>query len=318
MKNRKQVIQEIDRQLTKIIGVNLPILKKVKRFVIKSGGKRFRPLFHYTLVKILGSQDKAWPSLGAIGELVHGASLLHDDVIDEAKVRRQQPSLNAFYENKVSILSGDYLLACALEHLSTLPKVNLYLPLFTRCIRNLAVGELLQLEHEAKFPLSEKIYFEIIYKKTACLFGVMSETAYLFSQKNIDKKTSLLYRNFGENLGKVFQMRDDYLDYYGDGRDKELYQDLRRGLVTWPLLLLYKSCNWKERRELKIFFYEKSYKKRESLCLDLMDKMKIQKKMLSQMEIEIHSLMAFARRHKPSLYRENLISELSRLLIHGT
>ena len=106
MENESHIIRQINKRLAKIIGIELPILKKVKKFVIKSGGKRIRPLLHYYTGKMLSYQKEEWQDIGAIGELIHAASLLHDDVIDKAQMRRQAPSLNSLYGNKISILSG--------------------------------------------------------------------------------------------------------------------------------------------------------------------------------------------------------------------
>ena len=321
MKKQSQIVRQTNHCLAKIIGTELSILKKVKSFVSKSGGKRIRPLLHCSMAKLLGYEGVEWRDVGAIGELIHAASLLHDDVIDEAQVRRQAPSLNFLYGNKISVLSGDYLLACALQHLNNLEHCSVLLPLFTRSVRMLAIGELLQMEHEKKIKTSGAVYERIILCKTACLFGCMSEAAYILSQtKKADPKTQLSYRNFGERLGRLFQLRDDFLDYFQTSRStgKEDYQDLKRGLISWPIIVLYKSLNKNQRCTLTDIFTKTqkrtapaNLKRLQTLfeCVDL------RKKLEREIEAEAHILISFLRKHPSSIYRGQILDQLFYLFI---
>ena len=321
MGKASQIIRQTNHCLAKIIGTELPILKKVKGFVVKSGGKRIRPLLHCYTAKLLGYEGQEWQDVGAIGELIHAASLLHDDVIDEAQMRRQAPSLNFLYGNKVSVLSGDYLLACALQHLNRLEHCAVLLPLFTRSVRMLAIGELLQMENEKKFKISEKVYEKIILCKTACLFGCMSEAAYILSQgKKANAKVQLSYRNFGEKLGRLFQLRDDFLDYFQTAKStgKEGYQDLKRGLVSRPIILLYQNLNKKQRKTL-IDIFTKTQKRAAAANIrkleTLFEHVNLRQKLEREMEAEAHILMSFLRKHPSSIYRNQLIDQLFQLFI---
>ena len=321
MKNEAYIVKQINHRLSSVIGTELPILKKVKGFVSKNAGKCLRPLFHYYIAKLLAYEGEEWQDVGAVGELIHTASLFHDDVIDSAQVRRERPSLNFIYGNKVSVLSGDYLLACALEHLNTLEHCSLVLPLFTRSVRMLAMGELLQMESEKKFELSEAIYEKIILCKTACLFGSMSESAYVLSQgKKADPKIQLKYKNFGERLGRLFQLRDDFLDYFQMSKStgKELYQDLERGLITKPIIVLYKNLPRRERKVLLGIFKNSQKRKTPSNIKkleSLFRSVNLRERLERGMEVETHILLSFLRSHPPSAYRSRLLDKIFQLFI---
>lgn len=321
---RAILVNQFNAQLGSIIGgPELPILKKIKSFVIKSGGKRIRPITHYYFSSILGYAGKEWVDIGAIGELIHAASLLHDDVVDESNLRRGKPSVNALHGNKTAVLSGDYLLACGLDHLRTLERSVDLLGVFTRVIRMLSVGELLQMRHERDFKLDAKIYNQVILGKTGSLFGAMSESAYVLATpagEAVDQKQALRYRDFGERMGRLFQVRDDYLDYFGDARTngKDLYQDFRRGLITHPIIKLRGKVSATERRELARLWKDDALRAGASgldRFLEIVSKSRIQTQLVREIETEVHALMHFVREHPESEYRERILEHLTTLLV---
>ncbi len=320
---RAGLVQRFDRKLDRIIGADLPILKKIKKFVVKSGGKRVRPITHYYVSRILGYQGGEWEDVGAIGELIHAASLLHDDVVDGANMRRGKPAVNALHGNKTAILSGDFLLACGLDHLGTLSRSKQLLGVFTRVIRMLSVGELLQMEWERNFKLQEKTYDRIILGKTGALFGAMSEAAYVLAAKSeddIDPAGVERYRDFGERMGRLFQVRDDYLDYFGDASSngKDLFQDFRRGLVTRPIIVLRQVSTARERRQLAQLWdsdEKRSSKEGIEFFQSLSEKKHVQKRLAREIEEEVHGLMHFMRTHPGSPFREKVVEHLSTLLV---
>ncbi|MFN3603157.1 MAG: polyprenyl synthetase family protein [Leptonema sp. (in: bacteria)] len=290
----KKIIKKIDNKLFKIIKEDLYFFKILKRFVIQSGGKRIRPLTHYYFCKLINSNFEEWDDIGAIGELVHSASLLHDDVIDNSEFRRGKPALHTLYGNKKTILGGDYLLACGLEHLSKLKQGIQLLPIFTRVIRNLAVSEILQMEYESNPKITKEIYETIILGKTADLFSAMTESAALINHLNA--KQIEVFKECGRKMGRIFQIRDDYLDFFSteEKMGKALYLDYQRGLITYPMLLLKKELTIKEKKE--IFSDWKDLERRMgnlNKTLELFEKYKIKEKIVEEIKKEISEIIEF-------------------------
>lgn len=322
--SRAVLVNRFNTKLGRIIGgPELPILNKIKKFVSKSGGKRIRPITHYYFAEILGYTGREWEDIGAIGELIHAASLLHDDVVDSSNMRRGKPSVNALHGNKTAILSGDYLLACGLDHLGSLERSVDLLGVFTRVIRMLAIGELLQMEWERDFKLTPKIYDRIILGKTGSLFGAMSESAFVIATpagQAVDAEKACRYREFGERMGRLFQVRDDYLDYFGDARSngKELYQDFRRGLITHPIIVLRSLVDARNRKTLAGLW--KSDEMRATPAglqkfLEISQAANVQTRLARGIEEEVHGLMHFVRGHAESEYREKILEHLTTLLV---
>ena len=310
------LLRKVDAKLDAIIHEDLTVLKKVKKHVIKSGGKRIRPILHCYLLRILGDESDRWVDTGTIGELIHAASLLHYDVVDEAQQRRGRPAVHTLEGNKTTILAGDYLLACGFEHLSTLDKSVELLPVFTGVIRDLTVGELLQMRWENNPSITVKTYEEIIHRKTASLFGAMAQSAGILQDEDEDEIEKL--RDFGLRMGRLFQIRDDFLDYFGDAKKegKHLYQDVHRRLITFPLLQLIKKMNPAEKRELKKRWTgEENGKSLTDFVLERMEKHEIRRIVALEMEEDIHRLMKYLREYPGSEYRNKLVDRLSDLLV---
>jgi octaprenyl-diphosphate synthase len=235
-------IKIFDSKLDEIIHEDLPILKDIKKHVIKSGGKRIRPLTHVFLSQLLGYKGKLWQDVGAIAELIHSASLLHDDVVDGAELRRGEPTIGKLHGNKTAILAGDYLLASGIEHLNRLGSPEL-MSAFTSVIRDLSVGELIQMEWEKNPKITIKIYDKIIYGKTSSLFGAVSQTAGIIAGVSNPKIKDL--HTFGVTMGNLFQKKDDYIDYFEsqDKSGKARFKDFSNGLFTHPIILLMENSN---------------------------------------------------------------------------
>lgn len=306
-------LRQIEAKLGKIIGEDLPILKKIKKYVIESGGKRIRPLTHFYTLRMLGSDHAEWVDVGAIGELIHNASLLHDDVVDKSDLRRGKPSAPVLFGNKTVVLAGDYLLACGLNHLATLSKSKELLVIFSRTIRLLSSGELLQMEWEGNLKTTSKIYERVIYCKTGCLFGAMTESAALLGGKST--KEIVAYRQFGERLGRYFQIRDDYIDYFSDARDsgKTEMQDYERGLITWPVLSLLDAGGSRVRGAITRIW--KDRKKSSSEMMGLIQEFQLQTRLGRVLEKELDDLIAFVQKHPASAHRDTLASTLASLRI---
>lgn len=310
-----QIIKKIDKKLAGIIEEDLAILTKIKKYVIQSGGKRIRPLTHYFFAKIQNYDGEKWLDVGAIAELIHAASLLHDDVVDNAFTRRGKPTVGQLYGNKTAILTGDYLLACGIKHLNQLQEPEI-LSVFTRVIRDLSVAELLQMQWERDPKISRTEYERIIYGKTASLFGSLCETVGLLSKQN--QATIDELRAFGNSMGRLFQVRDDYIDYFTEEEDsgKEPYKDFQNGLYTYPIIVLREQCTRAEKKQIQSILAKDKKIIRDKKEIDgLFEKYSIA--ILIQQEIceEIRNLIKFLQTYPSSEYRELMAERLNTLLV---
>lgn len=309
-------IKKIDRKLNEIIHEDIPVLGKVKKFVISSGGKRIRPLTHFYIARMLGYTKSQWEDVGAIGELIHAASLLHDDVIDDAATRRGKTTIHKTYDDKTAILSGDYLLACGLDHLATLEKSQELLPVFTRVVRKLSTGELIQMQHEGKLTLTSKIYHEIMLSKTGVLFGAMTEAAAILAECESDEQKTL--GEFGEMMGILFQQRDDFLDYFSIDEGKPPFQDFRRGLMTYPLIILRELLPAKKRKELDRIWLDQEQRNSNTgleKISNLFFEYEVQQELKQRINSTVHELIDFVQCYPHTESANLVISQLEKLRV---
>lgn len=311
--NIQSVLSKFDKNLDGIIQEDIPILKKIKKQVITSGGKRIRPFAHYLFCQFLNVKDVSWLDVGSVAELIHAASLLHDDVVDNAPIRRGKPTIGSSFGNKTAILAGDYLLACGISRLNSLGNPEL-MEIFSQVLRDLSVSELLQMEWEKNPKITLKIYDQIIYGKTASLFGVCTEAAAILAKKsNAERKQ---FRQFGVRLGKLFQKKDDCLDYFEDSKTsgKEFLKDFKNGLYTYPVLVLRTKLNLIEKSKLqKMFQKENRDVKDESVILEMMDSKNIPNLLHKELEAEKNDLLQFLFQFPKTEERELFIEQLNRL-----
>ncbi len=218
-----------------------------------SSGKRMRPILTLLIAKAFGMVTTATLHTAVGLELLHAASLTHDDVVDESPQRRGQPSLNAVYDNKLAVLTGDYILSTALLHIAKSENTDI-VSLTAKLGQTLAEGEILQL-HAAATTTDEDTYYKIIHSKTAALFATCCETALISAMKPAaeqqtnsvqEQQTALPHptaeqlaavRQFGQTIGTIFQIRDDIFDYFNDQSiGKPTAHDLREGKLTLPAI----------------------------------------------------------------------------------
>jgi octaprenyl-diphosphate synthase len=211
-----------------------PLLGEVINFIKQRKGKMMRPILTLLMAKLYGEIEDSTYYAAISLELLHTASLVHDDVVDESDKRRGQSSVNAIYDNKVSVLVGDYLLATSLTNAAMTTDVQL-VELVSRLGQALSEGEIIQLSNTNASDFSEDVYFDVIKKKTAALFSTAAEAG-ARSVKSSDEmaKNAAL---FGELLGIAFQIKDDIFDYYkSDELGKPTGNDMREGKLTLPSL----------------------------------------------------------------------------------
>ena len=222
------------RQLQDDLAVNPnPLLREIILHVNKQRGKQMRPMMVLLFGKMFGAVTDATYSAALALELLHTASLVHDDVVDDSMQRRGQASVNAIYNNKIAVLVGDYLLSTSLVFTGRCND-----PRITRIIgslgQTLSDGEIFQMFHSHEKLVSEEVYLEIIRKKTASLFSACAEIGALSAgatQSDIDRA-----RQIGEYIGICFQIRDDIFDYYTNDVGKPTGNDMREGKLTLPII----------------------------------------------------------------------------------
>ncbi|MDC1096762.1 polyprenyl synthetase family protein [Pelagibacteraceae bacterium] len=226
------------------------LIKKMSDHHLKSGGKRLRGLLTLGAAKLsgyeLGNRDI---NFAACVELIHAATLLHDDVIDESSIRRGVKTTNAIWGNQSSILVGDYLLSRCFEIMVDDGNLEI-LKLLSSTSAKIAQGEVLQLQHKGEADLLEETYIDIISLKTASLFSAATKTGACISDSNEKEKKAL--ESYGKNLGLAFQIADDALDYYSKELifGKKIGKDFYEGKATLPLIIIFQRGNDEEREFL--------------------------------------------------------------------
>ena len=207
-----------------------PLLSEVLTYIKQRNGKMMRPILTLLMAKLFGEINYSALHAALSLELLHTASLVHDDVVDESDKRRGQSSVNAIYNNKVSVLVGDYMLATSLKHSAMTGSIRI-VDLVARLGQNLAEGEIIQLTNINASEFSEEVYYDVIRKKTAALFTASAEAGAVAVNSSDEMVQNA--RLFGEMIGIAFQIKDDIFDYYSSG---ETGNDMSEGKLTLPAL----------------------------------------------------------------------------------
>ena len=224
----------------------VPLLDKVTRFIVTTKGKQMRPMFIFLCAKLLGEVNEKTYRGASMIELIHTATLVHDDVVDESFKRRNFFSINALWKNKIAVLVGDYLLSKSVL-LSTDNKDYDLLSVISRTIREMSEGELLQLEKARKLDITEEVYYEIIRQKTATLISACCEIGVL--SNNSDEILAKKMRDFGTYTGMAFQIKDDLFDYLSSNViGKPVGIDIKEQKMTLPLIFTLKNCSENDRK----------------------------------------------------------------------
>lgn len=210
------------------------LLDSVITHIRKRNGKMMRPILTLLMAKLFGEINYSALHAALSLELLHTASLVHDDVVDESDKRRGQSSVNAIYNNKVSVLVGDYMLATSLKHSAMTGSIRI-VDLVARLGQNLAEGEIIQLTNINASEFSEEVYYDVIRKKTAALFTASAEAGAVAVNSSDEMVQNA--RLFGEMIGIAFQIKDDIFDYYSSGEiGKPTGNDMSEGKLTLPAL----------------------------------------------------------------------------------
>ena len=234
------------------------LIEKMSNHHLSSGGKRLRALLTLGSAKLTGyNENKRDINLAACVELIHSATLLHDDVIDESELRRGKKTTNSIWGNQSSILVGDYLLSRCFEMMVEDGDLEI-LKLLSSTSAKIAQGEVLQLQHKGEADLLEETYIDIINLKTASLFSAATKTGACLSGSNQKEKKAL--ESYGRNLGLAFQIADDALDYYAKEKlfGKEVGKDFFEGKVTLPIIAVFQKGNEEEKNFLNEIMKKKN------------------------------------------------------------
>ena len=229
---------------------NVGLVDLVARYIIRQKGKKIRPLLVLLSAKIAGSVTKRSYRGAVLVELLHTATLVHDDVVDNANKRRGVWSINALFKNKVAVLMGDYLLSRGLM-IAVEGKDYDFLQVITDTVKRMSEGELLQIRKTRKLDIDEKTYFRVISDKTASLIETCCEIGALSATDN--KEYHIALKSFGQSIGLAFQIRDDILDYEGTFKStgKPIGGDIKEKKITLPLIYSLSKVEKKEASQIK-------------------------------------------------------------------
>jgi len=247
----KSDMERMESRIHESLGTDVPLIRQVSKYILGAGGKRFRPLLHLLSARLCGFREhNAEYVLGSVVEYIHTASLLHDDVIDEAKVRRGRSSANTIWGNQASILVGDYLYSKALFHGVRLHNQRV-MDVLSETTTTMSEGEVLQLMQIQNADMAEADYFRLVECKTGVLISAACRLGAIISKAPLSQEDALTA--YGKKLGLAFQITDDTLDYAADQKQlgKELGKDLDEGKVTLPLIYLMRRAEPAEREALR-------------------------------------------------------------------
>lgn len=240
-------LSHFETYFSEAVKSNTPLLDRIMQYVVKRKGKQMRPMFVLLSAKLGGDINDATYRAASLVELLHTATLVHDDVVDESFERRGFFSLNALWKNKIAVLVGDYLLSKGLL-LSIDNSDFQVLQIMSEAVKLMSEGELLQIEKSRNLNLSEEIYYEIIKNKTASLLA--SSCAAGISTTCNDLSTVNKMKFFGEKAGMAFQIKDDLFDYGTDNIGKPTGNDIKEKKLTLPLIYTLNHCPTDIKRKL--------------------------------------------------------------------
>jgi len=239
-------LKSVERQFKNDLESNVPLIRKVGEYVLSSGGKRIRPALLLLAARLLDYKGERHIPLASVVEFIHTATLLHDDVVDSANMRRGLASANTLWGNEASVLVGDFLFSKSFSLMVANGDLNI-LRVLANATTQIAEGEVLQLICTSDVDITEERYIEVVVCKTAVLLAAACQAGAILGNASPEQETALA--SFGMDLGIAFQLMDDTLDYIADEKDfgKNIGHDLEEGKVTLPLIEALRHCSDQER-----------------------------------------------------------------------
>ena len=304
-------LTELENNLSSSVSSEIELATEVSSYLVNSGGKRIRPAICILVAKAFNYSGNDLIRLASSIELLHTATLIHDDVVDESLMRRGKESIQNKWDNAHGVLVGDFVYSKAFQLMASFDNPNIIRAL-ANATNRISEGEVLQLSLKNKDKLTENQYFEIIDRKTAELFKVSSVTAGILASCSEDQLDSL--SQFSTSLGIAFQIQDDILDYYGEEKltGKKVGKDYEEGKFTLPVITALKNADPKIRKKL-LSLFEKEEKNNFEEVLNLLETANTYEKM---QEVFIHYSKDCTNKLEnvpQNLYREALEDIVSNL-----
>ncbi|MGK0387438.1 MAG: octaprenyl-diphosphate synthase [Maribacter sp.] len=242
-----QELKEFEDSFREAMKSEVPLLDKVTGYIVKRKGKQMRPMFVFLCAKLAGTVNTSSHHAASLVEMLHTATLVHDDVVDEAIERRSFFSINALWKNKIAVLVGDYLLSRGLLLALDNNEYRL-LQILSRAVKEMSEGEMLQIEKARRLDIKEDVYYDIISKKTASLIAA-SCSAGAASTTDDDEMIEKM-RLFGEKIGMAFQIRDDLFDFGTEDVGKPLGIDIKEKKMTLPLIYALDNATKSQKKRI--------------------------------------------------------------------
>lgn len=250
---------DFEKKFREAMKSKVMLLDKIMNYIVKRKGKQMRPMFVFLSSGVVGGITEATYRGASLIELLHTATLVHDDVVDDSQFRRGYFSINALWKNKIAVLVGDYLLSRGLL-LSVDHSDYDLLKIVSDAVREMSEGELLQMEKARNLDISEDIYYEIIRQKTASL--IASCCAVGASSSGAENGSVLKMKEFGEKVGMAFQIKDDLFDYGDAEIGKPVGIDIREKKMTLPLIYALQQASWVDRKQIIYKIRNRSHKRK--------------------------------------------------------
>lgn len=264
-------LNEFKSHFRDAIKSKVTLVDLISKYILRQKGKKIRPILVLLSAKLCGDVNNRTYTAATLVEMLHTATLIHDDVVDEARTRRGFASINAVWKNKIAVLMGDYMLSRGLLIALENDECG-FLKITSRAVKRMSEGELLQIQKNRKLEVTEDTYFKIISDKTASLITACCELGAASATK--DKNEIRLLSEFGENIGIAFQLRDDVLDYIGKKKimGKSSGSDLKEKKFTLPLIHALRNSSKKEAKEIINIVKNGSFQKCRPKVMDFIIK----------------------------------------------
>ncbi|NOZ75544.1 MAG: polyprenyl synthetase family protein [FCB group bacterium] len=246
----KEDLKGFNREFDRALHSDVALINTIGKFLIKTKGKHIRPVISLLASRLCGEPTDNTYRAAAMIELLHLATLVHDDVVDEAKLRRGWPSTNRIWKNKTSVLMGDYILSKSLIYMIQLRNFDA-LEAIAATAEMLSAGEILQIEKSLKRSITEEIYFKMVTRKTASLIATSAELGAITTTGNAADRQHMY--DYGLNLGIAFQVKDDLFDILGSEADtgKDMGADVKRNMMTLPVIFALDNADISDRRQIR-------------------------------------------------------------------